>query len=102
MAVAYKIGNVKMFWRNIWPYPRTLKKRKLSTNLLQSINQEVIFTDRFQTQKNFLFSYHPSRKNPSTNLYLVKVQIRNKQDFTASGAANLIIKCIMGSTVPRT
>ena len=101
MAVGYRIGKVKMFWRNIWPHPPTLKKRKLSTNLLQSINQEVIFIDRFQIQKNFLFSsYHPSRQNPSTNLYLVKVQIRNKQDVAASGAANLIIKCIMGSNSP--
>lgn len=89
MAVAYGIGKVKSL-RSLKPHPPLSKqtKKKVSANLLPSINKEVIFEDlKSKTQKNFplypllpLKKRHPSKKK----IYLVKLQIRNHARFNNS------------------
>lgn len=88
MAVAYGIGKVKSL-NNLRPHaPFSRQEKRVSVNLLPSINKEVIFVEEVQNSEKLpILSFTiPQKKTPppKKKLYLVKVRTRNHARFNNS------------------
>lgn len=105
MAVAYGIGKVKSL-NNLRPHaPFSRQEKRVSVNLLPSINKEVIFVEEVQNSEKLpILSFTiPQKKTPppKKNYTLSKCKQETMQDLTTAKCHNPVLKCSIKSKVPR-